>query len=75
MTLEQIFSGVLDISPLDLNDSLSQENTASWSSLAHISLITALEERYGLSFTTREILTCKSLGSMRELLRAKGAAL
>ncbi len=75
MTLEQIFSGILEISPLDLNDSVSQENTASWSSLAHISLITALEERYRLSFTTQEILASKSLGSLRQLLRAKGAAL
>ncbi len=75
MTFEQISSGVLEISPQELKDELSQANLASWSSLAHLSLITALEERYGISFSTQEILAAKSLGVLRSLLRAKGAAI
>ncbi len=75
MTFEQISSGVLEISPAALKDELSQANLASWSSLAHLSLITALEECYGISFSTEEILAAKSLGALRGLLRAKGVAL
>ncbi len=75
MTFEQIFSGVVQIPSSELKDELSQANLASWSSLAHISLITALEEHYGVSFSTQEILAAKSLGTLRGLLRTKGAAL
>ncbi len=75
MTFEQIFGRVLEITPSDLNDEMSQANLAGWSSLAHISLITALEESYGISFSTQEILAAKSLGTLRGLLRAKGAAI
>ncbi len=75
MTLEQIFCSILEISPSDLRDESSQATLANWSSLAHLSLITALEERYGISFSTQEILGTKSFGNLRALLRAKGAAL
>ncbi len=75
MTLEQILSGALKIPAAQLDDSLDPTNLESWTSLAHINLITALEEQYVLSFTTREIMSAKSIGALRQLLTAKGAAL
>ncbi len=71
---EELVCSILEIEPDELTDQVSQSTVANWSSLAHINLITALEEAFGVSFTTQEILTIKSVGGARALLRAKGAA-
>ncbi len=71
---EELVCSVLEIEPSELSDQSSQATLGSWSSLAHINLITTLEEAYGVTFTTQEIVAIKSVGNVRSLLRAKGAA-
>ncbi len=70
---EELFCSILELDPAQLDDQVSQASVGTWSSLAHINLVTALEEAYGVSFSTREILAMKSVGNARALLRAKGA--
>jgi acyl carrier protein len=43
-----------------------------WTSLKHIELVVALEERFGVALSSREIRNITSLGGLRELLVAKG---
>jgi acyl carrier protein len=75
MTLEEILGSILEISPSALVDQSGQETVQNWSSYAHINIILALEETYGVCFTTKEIQTTKSLGEIRRLLCDKGAVL
>ncbi len=71
---EELFCSILELDPAQFDDQVSQASVGTWSSLAHINLVTALEEAYGVSFTTQEILAMKSVGNARALLRDKGVA-
>jgi acyl carrier protein len=74
MTLEDIFGTVLEVPPAELRDDSSRDEISNWTSLAHITLVTALEEAYGVTFRTDEIPTIQTVGTARRLLRAKGIA-
>jgi acyl carrier protein len=71
MTVEELFCEVVEIAPSDLSENTSRANTQGWSSLAHINLITAIEEVYGVLFTTREIQSLNTFGDLCRLLREK----
>ena len=73
--LEQVFAGVLKARSADLTDSSTPATVPGWDSLAHINIIWALEEAYGISFSGEEIVAVTSLGAARALLRQKGVAL
>ena len=73
MKLEEILGSILEISPLELGDHSGQQTVQNWSSFAHINIILALESTYGVSFSTKEIQTVKSIGEIRQVLRNKGA--
>jgi acyl carrier protein len=71
MTVEELFCDVVEVATSDLTENTSRANTRSWSSLTHINLITAVEEVYGILFTTREIQSINTFGDLRRLLREK----
>lgn len=71
MKLEELFASILEVSAVELTDMSSQASLRSWDSLAHINIISALEEVYGVCFSTDEIQNMKSLGDARKLLSAK----
>ncbi|MGA3212314.1 MAG: acyl carrier protein [Terriglobales bacterium] len=52
--------------------SLSQASNASWDSLAHVSLIAALEDEFNLSFQPDETLRMVSYGATLLILQGKG---
>jgi len=69
-----IVAGVLEVDPARVTDSAGPATLASWTSLRHLQLVVTLEEAYGLSLSYLEIRDLKSIGSVRDVLRAKGAA-
>lgn len=66
---------VLNIPAPSLSDETSPATVQTWNSLGHLKLITTMEEVYGVTFTSNEIRTLKSLGGARALLLAKGVTL
>ncbi len=75
MELGELFRSILDLPPeQELRDELSQATLGNWDSMAHINLITAVEEIYHISFATDEIPLLTSLGALRKALQAKGVA-
>jgi acyl carrier protein len=72
MTVEELFCEVVEIPPSALSENTGRANTQSWSSLAHINLITTLEEVYAVVFTTQEIQAINTFGDLCRLLREKG---
>ncbi|MDP9382650.1 MAG: acyl carrier protein [Chloroflexota bacterium] len=72
MRLEELFGAVLDVPAASLTEESGPETVTEWDSFGHITLITAMEETYGVSFETDEIQKAKSLGDARDILRAKG---
>ncbi|MCM3338077.1 acyl carrier protein [Paenibacillus sp. MER TA 81-3] len=72
MRCEEIVSAVTGVDEAELNDASGRDSVMEWDSLAHINLITALEETYEVSFTIEEIQQIKTIGDVKTLLKQKG---
>lgn len=60
------------ISSSDVKDSLTPKDIPEWDSMTYLLFIAALEKQFGVSFSMDEVLSAKSLGDVRKVLRAKG---
>jgi acyl carrier protein len=72
--LRDLFCEVLGLPPDRVGDATSPETTSEWDSLAAMNLVAALEETFGVELTTTEIMRMRSVGIVRQVLRAKGVA-
>jgi acyl carrier protein len=50
------------------------ETVPGWNSLAHLELAAALEERFGITLTPREIMIMETMGDVERVVRARLAA-
>jgi len=75
MRIEELFASVLNLPVTSLDDESSPATIKNWNSLGHLKLITAMEELYGVTFTSAEIRSIKSLGLARSILGTKGVVL
>jgi len=66
-----IFREVFDKPALELFDEMQAKDVEGWDSLTHITLIMALEESFGVKFTTREVMGFQNVGEMLVCLRGK----
>ncbi len=73
--LYQVIAEVLKVKPSAVTDQASPQTIAGWDSLRSIILVTALEERYHVTFTLAEIMGIKTVGDIRMLLERHGAFL
>lgn len=62
--IQDVFRDVLDDDAIVLEDSTTAEDVEDWDSLSHIQLIVAIEKKYKIKFTSREILMWKNVGEM-----------
>lgn len=63
---DQILMEVFDLSEIDIN--MSRENTEKWDSMAHLTLITAVEDEFDIMMDTEDILNMKSYQDGLEIL-------
>jgi acyl carrier protein len=73
MVLEELVAEVLEVDPSALDDTTSPTSLDRWDSLAHVVLITTVEEAYDVILSTDEMRQAKSLGELRRILQSKGA--
>ncbi len=69
--LLRIFREVLDNDDLTF-DVDSEEPIAGWDSLAHVQLMSAIEEEFDASFTVEEMARMSSIAVILTVLRSKG---
>jgi acyl carrier protein len=69
--VRDIFREVFDTPTLEIFDAMQAKDVARWDSLNHITLIMALEEAFGVKFTTREVMSFQNVGEMLACLRGK----
>ena len=72
--LRALFAEVLGLPPDRVTDATSPDTTSEWDSLAAMNLVAALEDTFGVELTTTDIMRMRSVGIVREVLRAKGVA-
>ena len=70
-TLTGIFREVFDNPTLVLHDAMSAADVENWDSLNHIDLIVAIEKKFKVKFTTREVTSLKTVGDLAELIQKK----
>jgi acyl carrier protein len=68
--LRQILSDVLDIDPEQISDAFSRDDESGWDSMAHLRLITAVEQAFGIKLTMKEIEEIRSYGDLRNRVAA-----
>jgi acyl carrier protein len=70
----KVFSEVLRIPIESISDDTSPENTPQWDSLQAMNLVIALEAAFDVRLSTREIVSMRTVGLVRKVLRNKGIA-
>jgi acyl carrier protein len=72
--LQPLFRDILDQPNLRITRESNSSNVEGWDSLAHINLLTAIEQEYDIKFNIDELLELKNVGEMVDLMEIKLAA-
>lgn len=65
--IRQTLSAILGVPGGEINDDTSPDNTPAWDSVAHLNLVVALEETFGVAFSpdeTMELTSVRLIGLM-----------
>ena len=71
----QVFMNVLGAKEEELNDSFTFKLVSQWDSVAHLSLITALEDAFDIMFESEDILHYESYENGKKILRKYGVCM
>lgn len=66
--LEEIFIKLFQISPDKFTDGLHQDQLETWDSMAHLILVTELEEAFDIQIEEDDILAMKTVGDIKTIL-------
>ena len=66
--LNRVFREVFDDPGFQVQDDLSRRNLAAWDSLAHVKLIIALEEEFGIKFTIDQVANVQSVAELKTIV-------
>lgn len=69
--VQPIFRDILDQPHLTLTRDSSAYTVEDWDSLAHVSLVAAIERRYRIKFALSELQTLRNVGDMLDLIQRK----
>ncbi|UXB40719.1 acyl carrier protein [Stenotrophomonas maltophilia] len=70
-----VFARVLGIDASQVTDELRYNTIPQWDSIAHMSVVAALEEAFNVMIDMDEVIDMSSVGKAREILRKHGAAI
>lgn len=71
LKVQDIFRDVLDDEEIVLSETSTAEDVEGWDSLTHIQLIVAIEKKFKIKFTSKEILSWKNVGELVDCLASK----
>lgn len=63
-TLTGIFQTVFDDDSIELRPELTANDVDGWDSLSHVNLITAVEMKFNIRFTQKELLRQRNVGDL-----------
>jgi acyl carrier protein len=72
--LIQLFAETLQIDPAELNDNSSPDTVKQWDSLSAMRLVVAIEEKFNVRLSTKEIMKMSTIGRARQTLQSKKVA-
>ncbi len=68
---QAVMAKVLQTSEREISVDASRKNMSAWDSLAHMNLMLALEDEFGVEFSDQEIADCDSLQLLLDILQSK----
>lgn len=69
--LQEIFRGIFDDEELVISRDTTAEDIEDWDSLTHMQLIAEIEKKFGIKFTTAEIVKASDLGEFIDIIEEK----
>lgn len=66
-----VFREILDLDDLVLTPQMTARDVDGWDSLNHILLVVAVEQRFGIKFSTGEIDGLENVGQFIDLIESK----
>jgi acyl carrier protein len=72
--LNSIFCEVFDDDDLVITPVMTANDVDGWDSLSHVNLIVAIEGRFNIRFSQKELLSFKNVGEMLNCIEKKIAA-
>ena len=70
-TLTGIFRMVFDDDSIHIERKTTANDIEGWDSLSHVNLITAVESRFKIRFTQKELLTLRNVGDLLDHIESK----
>lgn len=69
--ISEVFKETLDNDELDIQEEITANDVEEWDSLTHIQLVVAVEKKFGVRFTSKEIQSWKNVGEMLDSITEK----
>ena len=66
--INEIFIDVFDDPSIVIGEETSAKDIEDWDSLTHITLISAVEEEFGIKFAMKDVLGMKNVGEMVNII-------
>ena len=70
--LVTLVAGVLNTTPETLTPESGPLSVPAWDSLAHVTIVAAVEQTYGIQLTMPEILAIRTFGDLAQTLQRHG---
>jgi acyl carrier protein len=69
--LEEVFRDVFDDDSVEISASTTASDIDGWDSLNHVNLVVAVEKKFAIKFTTKEVNKLANVGEFIELIERK----
>lgn len=69
--LNDIFREVFDDEDISVAPETTANDVDGWDSLSHVNLIVAIEGKFGIRFSQKELLSFKSVGDLLRCIESK----
>jgi acyl carrier protein len=69
--LNDVFRDVFDDPAIMVRDEMTAKDVPAWDSVSHIDMICAVEQKFGIKVTTREVANLKNVGELAALIGRK----
>lgn len=70
-TLTDVMRDFFELPQLEIAPSLTAAEVEGWDSIAHVGLIVAIEKRFALRFTTKEVKSLQTVGDLCAMLERR----